>query len=116
MRRIVGREVTRAKNSSPSFFPTSTVADLPLASVTVNEIPGFARPYFARLSGVSLAIVVILLLATEARKELMASPSPGALLGIVNFQASLSLAAASSPDGFLRSNEVSSGATKCRTE
>ncbi len=37
---------------------------------------------------VSLAMVVILALATAARSALMASPSPGASLGLVNFQAS----------------------------
>src|ERR1700691_6112584 len=113
---MVGREVSRAKYSSPSFFPTESVAVLPLASDTANEIGGLARPYLARLSGVSLAMVVVLALATADRSELIASPSPDALLGFVNVQASSSLAAASAPDAFLRSKDFASPALKCRTE
>src|SRR5208282_6924145 len=97
-----GRAASRAKYSSPSFFPTSKVAIPPLASATLNEIAGDARPYFGRPSAVSLTMVLVLALATVESSTLIASPSPSAVVGLVNFQASRSFAAASSPDEFLR--------------
>src|SRR5271155_4944316 len=112
MRKMVGRAASRAKYSSLSFLPTRSVAVLPLASDTVNDTAGDARPYVGRFPGVSLTIVTILALATAEKSELIASPSAGALLGFVNFQRSWSFVAASSPDEFLRLNEFASADSK----
>ena len=59
MRNIVGSEVSRAKYWRSSFFPTISVDDFPLPSTAVKVTAGFAKPYLAKLSGVSLAMAVI---------------------------------------------------------
>src|ERR1700722_500455 len=100
MRKIVGREVSRAKYWPSSFFPTTSVDEFPLPSTAVKVTAGFAKPYFAKLSGVSLAMVVIFAEAILASRLSILFPSPAASLGFVNLHSSFSFFAESWPEGF----------------
>src|SRR5271168_2782495 len=106
MRKIIGREESRAKYSAPSFFPTISVEAFPFSSVAVKLTAGLASPYLARLSGVSLEIADIFAEEIDERRLLTLPSSASAPLGLVNSQPFFSFFASSSPDEFLRLNDA----------
>src|SRR5208282_3388251 len=105
MRKIVGREASRAKYSAPSFFPTSRLEAFPFSSVAVKLMAGLASPYLPKLSGVSLEIADIFAEEIDERRLLTLPSSASAPLGFVNSQPFFPFSASSSPDEFLRLND-----------
>ena len=114
IRKMVGRERSRAKYRSPSFLPTTSVDFAPLSPEAVNVMAGAARPYPREVVGLFAGNRNHFGVGNSLKQRIHGVLVGEQAWGAANFHSSLSFEITRPPAEFLRSNDATCSLFKCR--